>query len=198
MKTLEENGVEVLCREGLKEACTTMAFVSLDENGDRSFTFARKPGADMFLKSEDLADEVLLSTTMVHAGSCSLSKGSAAAATAEILRRAHEMGKFVSFDLNYRDVMWDGDDKAAIAAVMAILPYVDVLKVSDSEAEMIGGEGAFKGIMEANGISVIVETLGGDGAKCWFKDETVTGPWFPLSVWMPPVRVTPSGARSSP
>jgi len=179
VKTMEENKVEVLCREGCKEACTTMAFVSLDENGDRSFTFARKPGADMFLKSEDLRDEILLSATMVHAGSCSLSKGSAALATAEILHRAHEMGKFVSFDLNYRDVMWDGDEKAAIEAVYAVLPDIDVLKVSDSEAEMIGGESAFRGIMEANGISVIVETLGGDGARCWFGGEVIQVPVVP-------------------
>ncbi len=181
LRTLEENGVKTLCKQGVKEACTTMAFVSLDENGDRSFTFARKPGADMFLKSEDLADEVLAAAKMVHAGSCSLSKGSAAVATRDILRRAHEMGKFVSFDLNYRDVMWDGDDKAAIAAVMEILPYVDVLKVSDSEAEMIGGEAAFAGLMAEKKLTAIVETLGGDGARAFFGTETIQVPVVPAN-----------------
>ena len=47
LKTLRENNVTPLAPEMTKEAITTMAFVSLDENNDRSFTFARKPGADM-------------------------------------------------------------------------------------------------------------------------------------------------------
>ena len=54
VKTLEDNHVAVTCPKLVDEAITTMAFVSLDENGDRSFTFARKPGADMFLTREDV------------------------------------------------------------------------------------------------------------------------------------------------
>ncbi len=179
LRTLRENGVTPLCTEGVKEACTTMAFVSLDENGDRSFTFARKPGADMFLKSEDLPQETLEFARAVHAGSCSLSKGSAASATKTILRRAHEAGKLVSFDLNYRDVMWDGDADAAIRAVYEVLGDVDLLKVSDSEAAMLGGEAAFPALMEKYGIRAIVETLGGDGAKCWLGSDVISVPVVP-------------------
>ena len=179
LRTLRENGVTPLCTEGVREACTTMAFVTLDEHGDRSFTFARKPGADMFLKSEDLPGETLGFARAVHAGSCSLSKGSAAGATKEILHRAHEAGKLVSCDLNYRDVMWDGDEQAAIAAVYEVLGDVDLLKVSDSEAEMLGGEGAFPELMEKYGITAVVETLGGDGAKCWLGGEVIAVPVVP-------------------
>ena len=51
-KTLLDNDVQPVVTELTREATTTMAFVSLDEHGDRSFTFARKPGADMFLTKE--------------------------------------------------------------------------------------------------------------------------------------------------
>ena len=49
VRTLEENGVKVLNPDLCGEAVTTLAFVTLAPDGDRSFTFARKPGADMFL-----------------------------------------------------------------------------------------------------------------------------------------------------
>ena len=54
LDTLRKNNVRVLRPELCREAVTTMAFVTLTETGDRSFTFARKPGADMFLREEDV------------------------------------------------------------------------------------------------------------------------------------------------
>lgn len=52
--TLRANGVTFLTPQRVSDAVTTMAFVTLDENGDRSFVFARKPGADMFLSADDI------------------------------------------------------------------------------------------------------------------------------------------------
>jgi len=57
MDTLREYNVRVLNPRLCREAVTTMAFVTLYENGDRSFVFARKPGADMFLREEDVREE---------------------------------------------------------------------------------------------------------------------------------------------
>ena len=52
--TLEENHVAVLCPELTDEAVTTLAFVTLYEGGERSFTFVRKPGADILLDKKDV------------------------------------------------------------------------------------------------------------------------------------------------
>ena len=71
--TLRENRVRCIRREPAGEAVTTMAFVSLTEEGERSFTFVRKPGADMFLREEDVREADIRDTVIVHAGSCSLS-----------------------------------------------------------------------------------------------------------------------------
>ncbi len=168
VQTMEENGVRVINPRLCDRAITTLAFVTLAPDGNRSFTFARKPGADMFLEESAVKEEDIQNSVIVHAGSCSLSASPAAEATAKALRLGHELGKLVSFDVNYRNVMWNDDQGACAAKVREILPYVDLLKVSDEEIGMVGGEEALPGLMKDYGISVVVETLGGAGARCFF------------------------------
>lgn len=176
IRTLEENGVKVLNPKLCEAAITTLAFVTLAPDGNRSFTFARKPGADMFLEEEDVKAEDIWNSAIVHAGSCSLSASPAAEATAKALRLGREMGKLVSFDVNYRSLMWKGDSTACAAKVREILPYVDLLKVSDEEVGMMDGEAALPGLMEEFGITVVVETLGSAGARCFFAGESWDAP----------------------
>ena len=109
-KTMEDNNVELLCPDLTDEATTTMAFVSLDANGDRSFTFARKPGADLLLDTKDVERVDLSSWDMVHAGSVSQSGLPERDAVLLALERAHTLGKIVSFDINFRDKIWSFDD----------------------------------------------------------------------------------------
>ena len=173
MKTLEEYHVTAACPKLCEEAITTMAFVSLAEDGERMFTFARKPGADMFLSEEEVKEEDIENSAIVHACSCSLSAEPVASATVKAMRLAHEKGKLVSFDVNYRNVMWKDDIAACTAAVMDILKYVDLLKISEEEVEMMGGEEALAGLMEKNGITLLIETLGSEGAKAFFKGQEI-------------------------
>ena len=168
--TLREHGVEVLKPERCSEAVTTMAFVSLNDEGERTFVFARKPGADMFLCEDDVREEDIDRSVIVHGGSCSLSKPSADAATRKALRLGHERGRLVSFDVNYRDLLWDGDEAACAAAVREVLPYVDLLKVSDEEVRLFGGSQAIPELMEQYDITAVVETLGSRGARCYLGD----------------------------
>ena len=173
MKTLEEYNVTAACPELCKEAVTTMAFVTLAENGERVFTFARKPGADMLLSEADVREEDIEDSIIVHAGSCSLSAQPEAAATVRAMKLAHEKGKLVSFDVNYRNVMWNDDIDACTKAVKDILPYVDLLKISEEEVEMMGGVDALPGLMKENGIAMIMETLGSDGAQAFFNGGVI-------------------------
>ena len=69
--TLKKEHVKVISDNLCEEAITTMAFVSLAENGERTFTFARKPGADMFLRTTDVKEKDIDDSTIIHAGSCS-------------------------------------------------------------------------------------------------------------------------------
>lgn len=171
-QTMEENGVRLLNPEPCTKAITTLAFVALAPDGNRSFTFARKPGADMFLEESAVKEEEIRDSVIVHAGSCSLSASPAAEATVKALRLGHALGRLVSFDVNYRSVMWNGDQGACAAKVREILPFVDLLKVSDEEVGMVGGEEALPGLMKEYGIAAIAETLGGAGARCFFEGRS--------------------------
>lgn len=169
VKTLETNGVSVCCPKLVDEAITTMAFVSLDETGDRSFTFARKPGADMFLTRADVDAAGVKDADVVHAGSCSLSRDPAADATYYAMKVAHKNGKLVSFDVNYRNLMWKDDRAACIDAVQGVLPKVDLLKISEEEEDMLGETPATVGA--TYDIAVVVETMGGTGAKAFWNGK---------------------------
>ncbi len=167
-QTLRENDVAVLCPEPVKEAVTTMAFVTLREDGERSFTFARKPGADMFLTQTDVDACNISDTRILHAGSCSLSKPPASQATEHAMSGASKSGILVSFDVNYRDLLWDADRPAAIRAVRRVLPYVDLLKISEEELDFVGGEAEISAVMKENNIAAVVLTAGAKGACCYW------------------------------
>lgn len=171
--TLAENGVRCVKRELCREAVTTMAFITLSETGERSFTFARKPGADMFIREADVREADIREAVIVHAGSCSLSASPAAEATAKALRLGRQMNKLVSFDLNYRDMMWNNSPEACAAKVREVLPYVDLLKVADDEVFVLGGEEALPGLMERYGLTLVVETRGDRGAVGFFRGERI-------------------------
>ena len=172
--TLKEYDVEVLCPQLCGEAITTMAFVTLAADGERRFTFARKPGADMFLSPDDVTDEEIGDSVIIHAGSCSLSAQPVKDATCKALRLGHEKGKLVSFDVNYRNLMWKDDQDACTKAVEEILPFVDILKISEEELGMFGTEADLPALMEKNGITLLIETLGSAGAKAFFAGESFT------------------------
>ena len=171
--TLKEYKVEVLCPKLCEEAITTMAFVTLADNGERKFTFARKPGADMLLKPEEVSEDEVKDSVIIHAGSCSLSAQPEREATEKAMKVGHENGRLVSFDVNYRNLMWHDDQDACAKAVMENLPYVDLLKISEEEVDMMGGEDSLPDLMKKNDIAVIVETLGSEGAKVFFGDQVI-------------------------
>ena len=160
METLKKEGVRVMCRKRCEEATTTMAFVSLKDDGERTFTFARKPGADMFLKEFEVQEEDIAASRVVHAGSCSLSAEPVASATRKALRLGHEMGKLVSFDINYRNLMWKDDKASCAKAVDEILGFVDILKISEEEVDMVGGEDNIETLMKEKNLTAVILTLG--------------------------------------
>ena len=169
--TLQKERVKVICDNLCDEAITTMAFVSLAENGERTFTFARKPGADMFLRISDVKESDIEASTIIHAGSCSLSAEPVASATRKALQYGHQKDKIVSCDSNYRNLMWNDDKEKCARAVKEILPYVSILKISEEEVDMVGGEENIKDLMNENELTTVVLTLGSEGAKVFFRDK---------------------------
>ncbi len=178
---LKKNNVQILCKKRIDSAITTMTFVTLDDEGNRSFVFARKPGADCFL-SKKMIDPLLLGDCkIVHAGSCSLSVAPASKATEYAMKIAKEKKKIVSFDVNYRELLWDKDREKARKKVQNLYPLIDLLKISDEEKDFIEGkreEEVFE-FQKTNNISLIVETLGKHGAVCYWNNTLLQEPEFP-------------------
>ena len=181
-RVLEEVGID--CR-GLvfsDEAFTTLAFVALDEKGERSFSFARKPGADTCLRPEELNRELLQSSRILHVGSLSLTAEPARSATLTAIRQAKTAGSIISYDPNYRASLWENEDQAR-EQMRSLLSMVDIMKLSDNETARLTDcscprQAALA--LNGRGIPCVAVTLGAAGALVCVggKTEIVSG--FPV------------------
>lgn len=138
-RTMLESGVDC---QGLIEdpdALTTLAFVQLDEKGDRSFTFYRKPGADLLLRPEELRWEAIDRCQVFHFGAVSLTGEPSRLATFRAAEYAKEKGKLISFDPNYRPFLWP-DPKEAREQMEKGAALADILKVSEEEMVLLTGQ----------------------------------------------------------
>lgn len=145
---------------------TTLAFVSLNENGERSFAFARKPGADTQIRCEDVDISTIRNSRIFHFGSLSLTNNPAREATFFALEEAQKANCIISYDPNYRPLLWKSE-AAAIENMRSVLKYVDIIKLSDEETELLTGvkapEEAAKQLIDI-GIKIVAVTLGENGA----------------------------------
>ena len=144
---------------------TTLAFVTLDATGNRSFSFARKPGADTCLTGDEVDKTLLDDCKVFHFGTLSLTSEPARSATQAAVAYAREQGKLISFDPNLRKPLWPSDE-AAKEQIEWGLHQSDIVKISDEEIEFLWGispeEGAQK-LLTEYGVRLVYATLGPKG-----------------------------------
>ena len=182
--TLLENGVDVTGLVTDPVQHTTLAVVSVDKTGERSFSFYRDPSADVNLRAEEISDEQLKNTRFLHFGSVSLTADPARSATLHAVRRAKELGAYISCDPNYRASLWSDQD-TAVRQMLAPLPLVDVLKVSDEELPLLAGTDdpeAGSAKLAGCGIRLVLVTLGAKGAFYRFDGRTGAVPGVKCTV----------------
>lgn len=164
---------DVLKKDGVD--VSALAVVSVDANGERSFTFYRRSHADTMLMEEEIQDFLLKQAHMVHFGSVSLTAEPARGSVLSAIRRARSYGAVITYDPNYRARLWD-DPREAIIVMRQPLPFVDILKVSEEELPLLSGsedwEEGSRRLME-KGISLILVTLGEEG--CFYRLGHLTG-----------------------
>jgi fructokinase len=154
---------------------TTLAFVHLDEQGERSFSFYRNPGADLEYTGEDLDYDLIKSARVFHVSSLSLTNEPARTATLQALQFAKNNGVQVSYDPNLRPPLWKNLTEAK-EQIMSVLQYADILKLSSEELEFILGDISLEdGTWELinRGISLVAVTLGPKG--CFFRLGKIFG-----------------------
>lgn len=136
---LQDSGVDTTGLLMDADVFTTLAFVQLSSKGERSFSFARKPGADMRLRADELNVNLLRSCKILHFGSLSLTDEPARSATWNAISIAKEAGALISYDPNYRAPLWH-DIAEAVAQMRSVLPLVDIIKISDEETDLLTGK----------------------------------------------------------
>ena len=94
-------------------AITTMAIVSVDEKGERDFSFYRKPGADTQLTVDEAVGALSADMPKIlHVGSLSLTTSPGDEACVEAIKCAKKNGALISYDPNYRGALWDSEERA--------------------------------------------------------------------------------------
>ena len=179
-KTVEEAGIDIRGLRRDADIPTTLAVVHTFPNGDRDFSFYRKPGADILLRADELDETLLKDCRIFHFGTLSLTDEPCKSATVKAYELAKAAGALISFDPNLRPPLWksEADAKAAIEWGLA---RCDILKISDNEIEFMTGETDFdKGaaILKERfpQIRLLNVTAGGDGSFSYYGDKRVFVP----------------------
>ena len=163
--TLEEAGIETKGIVVDGSVFTTLAFVTLDERGERSFSFARKPGADTRLCWEEVDTSLIDEAKVFHFGTLSLTDEPARTATQKSVAYAKAKGKLICCDPNLRPPLWP-DTESAREQMLWSLRQADVVKISDNEVDFLWscgpGEGADR-LLKEYGVSLAMVTLGPEG-----------------------------------
>ncbi|MFD2614941.1 PfkB family carbohydrate kinase [Paenibacillus gansuensis] len=173
---LETNGISTRGMRFSETENTTLAFVELNSEGDRTFTFYRKPGADMMLQESELDNELIADARVFHYGSISMTNEPSRTATLKAIGYAKEQGLLISYDPNLRLPLWP-DAAAAKRAILDAMGYADVLKISEEELVFLTGtedaEAGSAQLREQFGISLICVTMGEKG--CFYRAGGITG-----------------------
>ncbi len=162
---LDGVGVDTTGISSDPEYNTTLAFVTLYDDGERDFTFYRNHEADVRLSVDEVPFDHIKNSKILHISSLSLTHDAAREATWAAIRCAKEAGVLISFDPNYRAAIWSAE--AALAQIRAVLPYADVVKFSEEEAEMVCGTSDLAqcaAYFRNCGIKLCALTLGKEGA----------------------------------
>lgn len=173
--TLENAGIETRGLVVSDDVFTTLAFVTLDEQGDREFSFARKPGADTRITFEELDLSLIDEAKVFHFGSLSLTDEPARFTTYRAVAYAKSKGKLITYDPNLRKPLWK-DLEEAKKQMLWGLSQADVVKISEEEVEFLFGMGVQDGaeyILRNFGVKLVFVTCGADG--CWFQNEKHRG-----------------------
>jgi len=164
-ETMKKAGIET---KGIIEddsVFTTLAFVTRDAGGNRSFSFARKPGADTCLRFDELDLSLIDQARFFHFGTLSLTGEPSRTAVQRAVAYARERGRTITFDPNLRPPLWDDPEEARRQMLWGLI-QADIVKISDEEVSVLWDcgerEGADRLLREYGGQLAMV-TLGPRG-----------------------------------
>lgn len=159
---------------------TTIAFVTLNEEGERSFSFLRNHTADYAL-SISSAKELIAKADLVHIGSLMLSEEKGREFAEAVYAFAKERGKRVSFDVNYREDIFQSAEEAK-GVYASWLSRADVLKLSEDEVQLFFGEKKEEELKRLSVGRKVFVTLGKHGSVMYENGAATSCPSINVQV----------------
>ncbi len=182
--SIKKYGVNTEMLVKIKDCDTTLAFISLTSNGERDFRFNR--GADAKFAYTMVNPKLLEEANVFHFGSATAFMGDELEKTYyKLLEYGVKNKKIITFDPNYRSALFGNKQEIFINHCKEFIKHVDVLKVSDEEAEIITGtsdvENAAKKLV-SYGAKYVLVTLGSKGTLIACADRIEHIPTVPVKM----------------
>lgn len=159
-----------------EEVHTTLAVVHTFPDGDRDFSFYRKPGADMMLAADEIPEELIRGSKIFHYGTLSMTHEGVREATKKAVGIAEDAGCILSFDPNLRPPLWNNLDEAK-EQILWGLEHCHILKISDNEITWLTGKDDYtEGAAWINSryhIPLILVSMGKQGSRAYYKEGIV-------------------------
>lgn len=171
LATAEAAGVDTRHIKQSGAAKTALAFVSLLENGERSFSFYRSPSADMLYPPEAIDAIQPSADDILHFCSVSLIDSPMREAHCKAIEKFRQAGAKISFDVNVRLPLWD-DHTALRDTIWQFLPLADLVKISDDELDFVSPAASHKAAIAAlftGSVQEVLYTAGANGASWHHK-----------------------------
>lgn len=174
----EYYGIDTLAVSLTDMANTALAFVSLEKDGNRTFSFYRKPSADMLLNPDQIKEKWFREAYALQFCSVSLGDFPMKDAHYKAIEYARKNKSIISFDPNLRFPLWNDLNKLK-SRVNEFIPMCDILKISDEELEFITGEDDIQSAVPAlfdKGVKLILFTCGSKGAYAFTRNFMAFSP----------------------
>ena len=169
-------GCEYVSR--INDANTSLGFVALKDDGNREFSFYRKPGADMLLKPETIKEDWFKDAFALHFCSVSIGDFPMKDAHEKAIEYAANSGAIISFDPNVRLALWDDIDLLR-KRINEFIPKADIVKISDEELEFITGKDSIEDALPqlfTGRVKLVIYTKGSEGAEAYTKSVSASAP----------------------
>ena len=165
--------------EGLskdKKRNTTLAFLNYSKTYPHQYLFYRNRTADMNLDEGDVDADMLSRTRIFHFGSLSFTHKRCRKATRKTIKAAKSKHRLISFDPNYRPVLWPGEEEARKWMLYGC-SVCDILKVEASELAFITQQTTIQNgvdfLQKHYSISLILVTSGEAGSQAFMGNRKV-------------------------
>ena len=170
-RELADCGIDLSHLAFTDKASTALAFVSLEEDGSRTFSFYRKPSADLLYSPEQIDPAWFADAFALHFCSVSLVDSPMRYAHLAAITAAREAGAILSFDPNLRFPLWP-DREQLRQTVWQFLPLTHILKLSDEELPFLTGTEDIEAALPAlftGDVQLVLFTCGSKGARAYTR-----------------------------